>query len=49
MIRRVSLAWVRLWGRVVGAVAWDAERDVATYENDRNFHADNLDVSPLHR
>lgn len=48
MIRRVSLAWVRLWGRVVGAVAWDAARDVATFEYDRDFLGDDLDVSPIH-
>ena len=48
MIKRVSLAWVRLWDRPIGAVAWDAERALATFEYDREFLNDKLDVAPLH-
>lgn len=48
MIRRATLAWVRLWSHVVGAVAWDAERVVATFEFDRDFLGAELDVAPIH-
>jgi len=48
MIKRVSLAWVRLWGQPIGAVAWDGERDLATFEYDRDFLNTKLDVAPLH-
>lgn len=48
MIRRVSLAWVRLWDRVVGVVVWDAERQLATFEYDRDFLGEHLDISPIH-
>ncbi|MFQ5634789.1 MAG: type II toxin-antitoxin system HipA family toxin [Gammaproteobacteria bacterium] len=48
MIRRASLAWVRLWDRLVGAVAWDAARGLGTFEYDRDFLGENLDIAPLH-
>jgi len=48
VIRRVSLASVRLWDRLVGAVAWDAERELATFEYDRDFLGERLDISPIH-
>jgi len=48
MIKRVSLAWVRLWDEVVGAVAWDADRSLATFEYDRDFLGESLDIAPLH-
>lgn len=48
MIERASLAWVRLWGHVVGAVAWDAADGLATFEYDPEFLGEGLDISPLH-
>ena len=44
---RVETALVHLWGELVGAVAWDDERGLATFEFDRAFLARGLDVAPL--
>ena len=44
---RVETALVRLWGEVIGAVAWDPAAAAATFEFDREFLARGLDVAPL--
>lgn len=45
--RRVDVATVRLWSRDVGAVAWDAERGVGTFEYEPAFVRQGLEVAPL--
>jgi serine/threonine-protein kinase HipA len=45
--RRVDVATVRLWSRDVGAVAWDAERGVGTFEYEPDFVRQGLEVAPL--
>ena len=47
MVETVETAWVHLWEHRVGAVAWDAERGVATFEFDRAFLDTGLDPAPL--
>ncbi len=47
MVDRVETAYVKLWGKLVGAVAWDRERGFATFEFDRPFLERGLDLSPL--
>jgi serine/threonine-protein kinase HipA len=44
---RVSAATVRLWGREVGAVAWDRERSLASFEYSVEFLRDGFDIAPL--
>jgi len=44
---RVETAMVDLWGELVGAVAWDPDRELATFEFDRDFLDRDLDLSPL--
>ncbi len=46
--RRVDVAFVNIWGRTAGAVAWDDQRGHATFEYDPAFLDGNLDLSPLH-
>jgi serine/threonine-protein kinase HipA len=46
--RRVDVAFVNIWGRTAGAVAWDDQRGHATFEYDPVFLDSNLDLSPLH-
>ena len=46
-VARVETAFVKIWGMLVGAVAWDAYREFATFEFDRNFLDQGLDLSPL--
>ncbi len=47
MADRVETAYIRLWGMLVGAVAWDQQRGFATFEFDRAFLERGLDLSPL--
>ena len=43
----VTLAEVRLWGSRVGAVRWDPERAVASYEYDNAFLSSGIELAPL--
>lgn len=45
--RRVNVATVQLWSKDVGAVAWDSERQIATFEYDPAFINSGLEVGPL--
>lgn len=44
---RVTLAAVHLWGSRIGAVRWDAARDVAAFEYDPAFLPSGVEVAPL--
>lgn len=43
----MTLAQVSLWGRVIGAVSWDAERGVANFEYEPAFVGSGIEVAPL--
>lgn len=43
----VDTAYVDIWDETVGAVAWDQEREFATFEFDTEFLSKDLDLSPL--
>jgi serine/threonine-protein kinase HipA len=43
----VTVAEVRLWGRRIGAVAWDRDAGLASFEYDARFCASGIEVSPL--
>src|SRR4051812_17211123 len=43
----MTLAKVSLWGRVIGAVSWDASRQVANFEYDAAFAGSGIEVAPL--
>ena len=47
MTRRVDVANVHLWGRRLGAVAWNENRGCADFEYDPAFLKRGLEVSPL--
>jgi len=47
MTPKVDTAYVRLWGRLVGAVAWDDQRRRASFEFAPDFLDENLDVAPI--
>jgi len=47
MADRVETAYVKIWGELVGAVAWDADRELATFEFDRAFLDRGRDLAPL--
>jgi serine/threonine-protein kinase HipA len=43
----VTAALVNLWGQLVGAVAWQEEEGYASFEFDRSFLKQGLDVAPV--
>ncbi len=43
----MNTAFVKIWGELVGAVAWDQSSGIATFEYDNNFKKLNWDLSPL--
>jgi serine/threonine-protein kinase HipA len=43
----LAIAQVNLWGEIVGAVAWDAPRGMATFEFADSFLKSGLDIAPL--
>ena len=40
-------AFVKIWGEVVGAVSWDEERRLASFEYAPEFKVKNIDLSPI--
>lgn len=42
----VTTAIVKLWGKVVGAIAWNPETELASFEYDPSFDFDKYAVSP---
>lgn len=43
----VRTAFVKLWGQTVGAVAWDEDRGLASFEYEPKFKALNIDLAPV--
>ena len=41
------IAEVRLWGRVIGAVALDEHRDVGEFQYDPEFATSGIQIAPL--
>ncbi|MEL7187208.1 MAG: HipA N-terminal domain-containing protein, partial [Pseudomonadota bacterium] len=44
----VDTAEVRLWGHRIGAVFWDAERQLGVFEYAPEFRASGIELSPVH-
>jgi serine/threonine-protein kinase HipA len=42
------VAIVKIWGKTVGAVMWDPNWDIATFEFDSAFKRSGLDLSPIY-
>lgn len=43
----VTTAFVKLWGQIVGAIAWNTEKEVAYFEYDPKFDLGKYAVSPI--
>lgn len=43
----VDTAYVKIWGEVVGAVAWDPYMEFGTFEFEPSFLANGLDLAPI--
>jgi len=46
-VPEIETALVSIWDELVGAVAWDVARELATFEFDRDFLERGLDLAPL--
>jgi serine/threonine-protein kinase HipA len=47
VLDKVNIAYVRIWGMLVGVVSWDPDKEFATFEFDPTFLKKGLDLSPL--
>lgn len=43
----MDTTFVKIWGELVGAVAWDDSRGIASFEYDSKFKSNNWDIAPL--
>lgn len=46
-MKRVDIAEIRLWDRQIGAVAWDPERQLGSYEHHESFLESGVEPAPL--
>lgn len=44
----MNVATVRLWGRNIGAVSWDEEKEYASFQYDDKFAQSNIQIAPLY-
>lgn len=47
MVDRAETAYIDIWGMRVGAVLWDSNRELASFEFEPKFLSEGLDLSPL--
>jgi serine/threonine-protein kinase HipA len=43
----MSVAEVIMWGKVIGAVAWDKEKNIANFEYEPGFVKSGIEISPI--
>ncbi|MCK5856910.1 MAG: type II toxin-antitoxin system HipA family toxin [Bacteroidales bacterium] len=43
----VKTAFVKIWGQTVGAVAWDEDQGLASFEYEPKFKSNNIDLAPI--
>lgn len=43
----ITTAFVKIWGELVGAIAWDAETELGSFEFDKSFLELNWDLAPI--
>jgi len=43
----ITTAYVKIWGEVAGAIAWDAEKGIGSFEYASDFSAKELDLAPV--
>lgn len=43
----VKTAFVKIWGQTVGAVAWDEDQGIASFEYEPKFKSNNIDLAPI--
>ncbi len=43
----VQTAYVKIWGELVGAIAWDQNQQLGMFEYDKNFSSKNWELAPI--
>ena len=43
----ITAAFVKIWGKTVGAIAWDEAQQLGVFEYDKNFRDNQWELSPL--
>ena len=43
----ITTAFVKIWGETVGAIAWNVETAVASFEYDPKFIVSKIDLAPI--
>lgn len=43
----ITTAYVKIWGQTVGAIAWNEEQGIASFEYEPKFKATGIDLSPI--
>ena len=43
----MNTAYINIWNKRVGAVLWDTERQLASFEFEPGFSANKLDIAPI--
>lgn len=43
----VTAAYIKLWGKLVGALVWNPDRNIGSFEFDPIFLREELDISPI--
>lgn len=43
----VKTAFVKIWGQTIGAVAWDEDQGLASFEYEPKFKSSNIDLAPI--
>ena len=43
----IKTAFVKIWGQTVGAVAWDENQGLASFEYEPKFKQKGLDLAPI--
>ena len=44
---KMNTAFVKIWGEIVGAIAWDEKTGLASFEYDAKFKKYNWELSPI--
>jgi HipA N-terminal domain len=43
----ITTAFINLWDKRVGAIAWNPNTEIASFEYDPSFYTNNWDISPI--
>jgi serine/threonine-protein kinase HipA len=47
-MKKMTVATIHIWGKSVGAIAWDEEKQLGFFEYEPSFRTSMLELSPIH-